>query len=99
MNAISAQVQAHIKEREPSGFTGGASIHAECMKLRHAISLAETQGGSEPLRHYLFKLLAEAADPKASKASIRLSQDPEFQELAYQPRDGRKNCCKSRNIL
>ncbi|KAF1075079.1 DEAD/DEAH box helicase [Methanogenium sp. MK-MG] len=82
MNAISAQVQARIKERDQSGFIG-ASIHAECMKLRHAISLAETQG-SEPLRHYLFKLQAEAADPKASKASIRLSQDPEFQELAYQ---------------
>jgi ERCC4-related helicase len=82
MNAISAQVQARIKQQDQSGFIG-ASIHAECMKLRHAISLAETQG-SEALKQYLFKLQAEARDPKASKASIRLSQDSRFQELAVQ---------------
>ncbi len=82
MNAISAQVQARIKERDQSGFIG-ASIHAECMKLRHAISLAETQG-SEGLKQYLFKLQTEATDPKASKASIRLSQDSQFQEVVSQ---------------
>ncbi|HKL20159.1 MAG TPA: helicase-related protein, partial [Tichowtungia sp.] len=50
------------------------------MKLRHAISLAETQG-SEAFRQYLTKLQAEAYDPKASKASIRLSQDSTIYEL------------------
>ncbi len=82
MNAISAQVQARIKQQDQTGFVG-ASIHAECMKLRHAISLAETQG-SETLKHYLFKLQVEATDAKASKASIRLAQDPAFQHLVAQ---------------
>ena len=82
MNAISAQVQARIKQQDQSGFIG-ASIHAECMKLRHAISLAETQG-SEALKQYLFKLQAEATDAKASKASIRLAQDSAFRNLAAQ---------------
>ena len=80
MNALSAQIQARIRKQEPSGFLA-ASVHAEIMKLRHAISLAETQG-SEAFRQYLSKLQAEATDPKASKASIRLSQDPFIHELA-----------------
>ena len=80
MNALSAQIQARIRKQEPSGFLA-ASIHAEIMKLRHAISLAETQG-SEAFRQYLIKLQAEATDPKASRASIRLSQDPIIHELA-----------------
>jgi Fanconi anemia group M protein len=82
MNAISAQVQARIKQQDQTGFFG-ASIHAECMKLRHAISLAETQG-SEALKRYLFKLQGEAADPTASKASIRLAQDQAFQHVIAQ---------------
>ena len=82
MKAISAQVQARIKKQDPSGFVA-ASIHAEIMKLRHAISLAETQG-SEALKQYLFKLQSEATDAKASKASIRLSQDEQLQALSAQ---------------
>ncbi|WAI01241.1 DEAD/DEAH box helicase [Methanogenium organophilum] len=82
MNGISAQMQARIKKQDSSGFVA-ASIHAEIMKLRHAISLAETQG-SEAFKQYLFKLQIEATEPKASKASIRLSQDARIQELAAQ---------------
>lgn len=82
MNAISAQVQSRIKKQDASGFLA-ASVHAEIMKLRHAISLAETQG-SAAFKQYLFKLQTEATEPKASKASIRLSQDAHLQELAVQ---------------
>lgn len=80
MNAISAQAQVRIKKQDPTGFNA-ASIHAEIMKLRHAISLAETQG-SIAFSQYLFKLQSEATEPKASKASIRLSQDPYIRELS-----------------
>ena len=50
------------------------------MKLRHAISLAETQG-SEALRHYLEKLAQEGVSPGGSKASQRLGADPSFRKL------------------
>lgn len=82
MNTLSAQIQARIKKQEPSGFLA-ASVHAEIMKLRHAISLAETQG-SVAFRQYLAKLQAEATEPKASRASIRLSQDAIIHELTGQ---------------
>ena len=48
--------------------------------MRHAISLAETQG-SEALRHYLEKLAHEGITPGGSKASQRLGADPSFQKL------------------
>ncbi len=79
LNALNAQIQQRIQTREPSAFVA-ASLHAECMKLRHAISLAETQG-SEALRLYLTRLGAEGASGAGSKASKRLINDPAYQRL------------------
>jgi ERCC4-related helicase/ERCC4-type nuclease len=79
LNELSAQIQRRIQGGDRTAFQA-ASIHAEIMKLRHAISLAETQG-SEALRHYLEKLAMEGAAPGGSKASQRLGGDPSFQKL------------------
>ena len=79
LNALNAQIQQRIQAREPSAFVA-ASLHAECMKLRHAITLAETQG-SEALRLYLARLGAEGASGAGSKASKHLIGDPAYQHL------------------
>ncbi len=79
LNHLNAQIQQRIQSRDPSGFTA-ASLHAECMKLRHAISLTETQG-SEALKLYLDRLSAEGASSTGSKASKRLTNDPIYQSL------------------
>ncbi len=79
LNALNAQIQQRIQSRDPSGFMA-ASLHAECMKLRHAISLAETQG-SEALKLYLARLGAEGASSAGSKASKRLVSDPAYRRL------------------
>ncbi|HXW98660.1 MAG TPA: DEAD/DEAH box helicase, partial [Methanomicrobiales archaeon] len=79
LNELNAQIQNRIQARDRSAFQA-ASIYAEVMKLRHAISLAETQG-SEVLRHYLEKLAHEGASPSGSKASQRLGADPSFRKL------------------
>ncbi len=79
LNRLNAQIQQRIRSRDPSGFTA-ASLHAECMKLRHAISLTETQG-SEALKLYLDRLSAEGASSTGSKASRRLVNDPIYQNL------------------
>jgi Fanconi anemia group M protein len=50
------------------------------MKLRHAVTLAESQG-SEVLKGYLAKLVAEGTGTGGSKASQRLVKDPVFTEL------------------
>jgi ERCC4-related helicase len=79
LNALNAQIQARIQARDPQGYLA-ASLYAECMKLRHAIALAESQG-SRVLRRYLTKLLHEGESPGGSKASRRLAADPVFHRL------------------
>jgi Fanconi anemia group M protein len=79
LNAINAQIQQRIADRDPAGYTA-ASVYAECMKLKHAVMLAESQG-SEVLRGYLAKLIAEGTGSGGSKASQRLAADPSFREL------------------
>jgi ERCC4-related helicase/ERCC4-type nuclease len=79
LSELNAQIQRRIQGRDPTAYRA-ASIYAEIMKLRHAISLAETQG-SEALRHYLEKLANEGAAPGGSKASQRLGADPSFRKL------------------
>ncbi|MHB8164212.1 MAG: DEAD/DEAH box helicase [Methanoregula sp.] len=79
LNAINAQIQQRIQNQDPAAYSG-ASLYAELMKLRHAITLAESQG-SEVLKGYLAKLVAEGTGSGGSKASQRLVKDPIFQEL------------------
>jgi len=79
LNGLNAQIQQRIRTRDPSAFIA-ASLHAECMKLRHAITLVETQG-SEALKLYLARLGAEGASSTGSKASKRLVGDPVYQHL------------------
>lgn len=79
LNAINAQIQQRIKNQDPTAYSA-ASVYAELMKLRHAVTLAESQG-SEVLKGYLAKLVAEGTGAGGSKASQRLVKDPVFQEL------------------
>ena len=79
LNAINAQIQQRIRNQDPTAYSA-ASVYAELMKLRHAVTLAESQG-SEVLKGYLAKLVAEGTGSGGSKASQRLVKDPVFQEL------------------
>ncbi len=79
LSELNTQIQRRIQGRDRTAYQA-ASLYAEIMKLRHAISLAETQG-SEALRHYLEKLAHEGAAPGGSKASQRLGADPAFRNL------------------
>jgi Fanconi anemia group M protein len=82
LNAINAQIQQRIAARDPAAYSA-ASVYAECMKLRHAVTLAESQG-SEVLKGYIAKLVAEGTGSGGSKASQRLVKDPAFRELFEQ---------------
>jgi ERCC4-related helicase len=79
LNVLNASIQRRIADRDASAYMA-ASVYAECMKLRHAISLAETQG-SGPLKNYLFKLAREGHSATGTKASKRLASDPVFTGL------------------
>jgi Fanconi anemia group M protein len=77
--AINAQIQQRIQNRDPQGYSA-ASVYAELMKLKHAVTLAESQG-SEVFKGYIAKLVAEGTGPGGSKASQRLAKDPSFRSL------------------
>ncbi|WP_321507350.1 DEAD/DEAH box helicase [uncultured Methanoregula sp.] len=85
LNAINAQIQQRIANRDPAGYSA-ASVYAECMKLKHAVMLAESQG-SEVLKGYLAKLVAEGTGPGGSKASQRLVADHSFQDLCERSKE------------
>jgi Fanconi anemia group M protein len=82
LNAINAQIQQRIANRDLDAY-GAASVYAECMKLKHAVTLAESQG-SEVFKGYIARLVAEGTGAGGSKASQRLAKDPVFQELFNQ---------------
>ncbi len=84
LNGINTQIQLRIQNRDPAGYSA-ASVYAECMKLKHAVNLAESQG-SEVFRGYIAKLVAEGTGPGGSKASQRLIKDPGFHLLFDQTR-------------
>ena len=79
LRALNAQIQARIQDRDSVGYAA-ASVYAELMKLRHAITLAESQG-SRVLSGYVMKLFAEGSGGAGTKASVRLSRDPVFVRL------------------
>jgi Fanconi anemia group M protein len=76
LNAINAQVQQRIQERDSAGYMG-ASLYAELMKLRHAVGLAESQG-SRVFCQYINRLLAEGTGSGSPKSAARLAKDPVF---------------------
>lgn len=79
LNVLNASIQKRIGKRDPTAYQA-ASVYAEIMKLRHAVSLAESQG-SVPLTGYLEKLGKEGELASGSKASKRLAGDPAFISL------------------
>lgn len=85
LNQLNAAIQERIRSRDQAAFMA-ASLHAECMKLRHAISLTETQG-SVALRLYLDRLGAEGRSTTGSKAAKRLANDATFLSLVKRSRE------------
>ena len=69
LNALNAQIQARIQERDAAAFQA-ASVYAECMKLRHAASLAESQG-SRVLAGYVTRLFSEGREARPAGGSRR----------------------------
>ncbi len=80
--ALNAQIQQRIQNRDLAGYSA-ASVYAELMKLKHAVTLAESQG-SEVFKGYIAKLVAEGTGPGGSKASQRLAKDSSFRSLFEQ---------------
>ncbi len=76
LNALNAQVQQKIQDRDSSGYMG-ASLYAELMKLRHAAGLAESQG-SRVFCQYINRLFAEGSSSGSPKSAARLAKDPVF---------------------
>lgn len=79
LNALMAQIQNRMHEKDRSAYLA-ISVHAEIMKLKHGVMLAESQG-STALKAYLYKLESEGASAGGSKASKRILEDARFMRL------------------
>jgi Fanconi anemia group M protein len=97
LNLLNAQIQSRIQQRDPAGYAA-ASIYAECMKLKHAVTLAESQG-SEVLKAYVTRLVREASSATGTKATRRLAQDPAFLRLLDRCMAWREELHPKREIL
>ena len=78
LNSMRGQLQDLIDADQSEGYEG-MSMHAEVMKLRRAVELAETQS-VESLRRYFERQRNAARASGASKASQRLVSEPKVRE-------------------
>ncbi|WP_435155790.1 DEAD/DEAH box helicase [Haladaptatus sp. DFWS20] len=78
LNKVRGQLQKLIDNDQSEGYKG-MSAHAEVMKLRRAVELAETQS-VESLRRYFERQRNSARSSGASKASQRMVSEPKVQE-------------------
>ncbi|QGX95480.1 DEAD/DEAH box helicase [Haloplanus rallus] len=78
LNRMRGQLQDLIDADQSEGYEG-MSVHAEVMKLRRAVELAETQS-VESLRRYFERQRNAARASGASKASQRLVAEPKVRD-------------------
>ncbi|HJJ28945.1 MAG TPA: DEAD/DEAH box helicase [Methanocorpusculum sp.] len=78
LNAVMAMIQMRMQQKDSSAYAA-SSTHAEIMKLRHGVLLAESQG-STALKVYLAKLEMEGVTGK-SKAAKHVYEDDGFKRL------------------
>lgn len=78
MLSIGQSLQSRLARGEKTGVVyRGLALHSMCIKLLHAIGLAETQGMT-PLRIYLEKIEAEADQEKGGKSAREIVNRPEY---------------------
>ncbi len=75
---VRSELQKLIQNDQSEGYQG-MSVHAEVMKLKHAVEVVESQG-VEALEAYFERLRNEARSSGASKASQRLVSEPKVRE-------------------
>ncbi|MFC6905353.1 DEAD/DEAH box helicase [Halalkalicoccus tibetensis] len=75
---VRSELQKLIQNDQSEGYQG-MSIHAEVMKIKHAVEVVESQG-VEALEAYFERLRNEARSSGASKASQRLVSEPKVRE-------------------
>lgn len=81
MGALNGMRQELIQgmDNDDSAAYKAMSLHAEIVKLKHAITILESQG-VQPLRSYFERRENAAQSSGASKASKRLASDTRFKE-------------------
>ena len=78
MLAVGQGLQARLARGEKTAIVyRGLALHSICIKILHAIGLAETQGMT-PLRVYLEKVEAEADQREGGRSSREIVKRPEY---------------------
>ena len=78
MLTVGSNLQKRLARGEKTAIVfRGLALHSICIKLLHAISLAETQGMT-PLRAYISKIEAEADQREGGRSAREIVNRPEF---------------------
>ena len=80
INFLRQEIEVRMQAKDRSAYYA-ISVHAELMKLRHGVMLAESQG-STALKAYIARLQKEGSGTGGSKASKRICEDKRFARLA-----------------
>ncbi len=83
---VRKEIQGEIHSSNESSLYQAASLVASAIKIDHAVDQAETQG-ADSLRQYLNKIKEEAEARGGSKASKRIMESPEIQDVLAKLKD------------
>lgn len=78
MLSVGGRLQNRLAKGEKSAIVyRGLALHSMCIKLLHAIGLAETQGMT-PLRNYIARIVAESEQKEGGRSAREIVRRPEF---------------------
>lgn len=78
MLTVGANLQKRLARGEKTAIVfRGLALHSICIKLLHAVALAETQGMT-PLRGYISKIVEEADQREGGRSAREIVNRPEF---------------------
>ncbi|MEM3445099.1 MAG: ERCC4 domain-containing protein [Thermoplasmata archaeon] len=84
---VTRRIEAMIAQKKESSLFTARSYIAILQKLHYALQLVETQGVKQFLAYYQNKLLPDAQDADASRASVKAAKHPKVLEAVLRAKE------------
>jgi len=88
--AIEHKIDEMLRTKKESSLFTARSIMASVRKIKHALQLIETQGVRQFLEYYENKLLPDARESDASRASRSVAKNPKMLEAVLRAKECRE---------
>ncbi|MCX8174267.1 MAG: helicase-related protein [Thermoplasmata archaeon] len=84
---VMGRIKARIAQKKEGSLYAAMSYLAALQKLHYALQLVETQGVRQFLAYYQNKLLPDAQEADASKASVKVAKHPKILEAVLRAKE------------